>query len=359
MKLYYSKILLFALALNILLTSYYAHNKNKPSITSHHTPRYTSRVLSECDTESSIYDNDKEINSVKEIFERQASQRLREYDERLQEKRQKRKQQRDKNIQKIIQKDKREKSLAERIEKGCLMCGCGLGSVAGSVGLFGGIIINIWKPGALKAAIAAAIAKRAGEISAAAEAARILAGKNAVISGLKQMGISTLGGKDLGSYFTTNTYTDVASITQAVYNQYKQTCNGYSLGKLVSHFRDPNPNIRFCQSVLNPTYAVSKTKKGISDIAVMKTAVQTMVSDAEVSAKAAAQAAEVAEKAKAIKTSTEAIEAASTELYGAIGYSILAILIIVLIMIIIYLILRYRRKKKMKKKAQYTKLLNE
>ncbi|KOB86421.1 hypothetical protein PFDG_02075, partial [Plasmodium falciparum Dd2] len=62
MKLHCSKILLFALALNILLTSYYAHNKNKPSITSHHTPRYTSRVLSECDTESSIYDNDEEIN---------------------------------------------------------------------------------------------------------------------------------------------------------------------------------------------------------------------------------------------------------------------------------------------------------
>ncbi|CDO61851.1 rifin, partial [Plasmodium reichenowi] len=54
-----------------------------------------------------------------------------------------------------------------------------------------------------------------------------------------------------------------------------------------------------------------------------------------------------------------AIDAASTQLYTTIGYSILAILIIVLIMMIIYLILRYRRKKKMKKKLQYIKLLTE
>ncbi|EUR74242.1 hypothetical protein PFBG_01598 [Plasmodium falciparum 7G8] len=47
MKLHYSKILLFSIPLNILVTSSHAHNKNKPSITSHHTPRYTSRVLSE------------------------------------------------------------------------------------------------------------------------------------------------------------------------------------------------------------------------------------------------------------------------------------------------------------------------
>ncbi|ETW32019.1 hypothetical protein PFFCH_00545 [Plasmodium falciparum FCH/4] len=81
MKLHYTKLLLFFFTLNILLTSYHAHNKNKPSITPHHTRSTTSRLLSEYDTESSIYDSDDEIDSVKEIFERQASQRLREYDE--------------------------------------------------------------------------------------------------------------------------------------------------------------------------------------------------------------------------------------------------------------------------------------
>ncbi|CDO61960.1 rifin, partial [Plasmodium reichenowi] len=164
-----------------------AHSKNKPSITSHHTPRYTSRVLSECDTESSICDKDEDMESVKEIFERQTSQRFEEYEERMKEKRQKRKEQRDKNIQKIIKKDRMEKKLAEKIEKGCLMCGCGLGSVAGSVGLFGGIIINIWKPAALAAAIKAALEEGAAYISDAGAKAGIQAGNNAVIAGLKRM----------------------------------------------------------------------------------------------------------------------------------------------------------------------------
>ncbi|ETW39109.1 hypothetical protein PFTANZ_00171, partial [Plasmodium falciparum Tanzania (2000708)] len=137
MKLHYTKILLFFFPLNILLTSYHAHNKNKPSITPHHTRTTTSRLLSEYDTESSIYDSDEEINSVKEIFERQTSRRFEEYEERMITQRQKYKEQRDKDIQKIILKDKMEKNLAKKIEKGCLRCGCGLGSVAGSIGLFG------------------------------------------------------------------------------------------------------------------------------------------------------------------------------------------------------------------------------
>ncbi|ETW39110.1 hypothetical protein PFTANZ_00172 [Plasmodium falciparum Tanzania (2000708)] len=137
MKLHYSKILLFLLPLNILLTLHQVHSKNKPYMTQRLTQ--TNRSLCESDTESSIYDNDEEINSVKEIFERQMSQRFEEYEERMITQRQKRKEQRDKNIQKIIHKDKMEKNVEEKIEKGCLMCGCGLGSVAGSVGLFGGI----------------------------------------------------------------------------------------------------------------------------------------------------------------------------------------------------------------------------
>nr|SPJ13211.1 rifin PIR protein,putative [Plasmodium sp. DRC-Itaito] len=96
-------------------------------------------MLSECDIESSNYDNDTEMKSVKENFDRRTSQRLRKYNERMQDKRQKRKEQRDKNIQKIIEEDKREKSLAEKVEKGCLRCGCALGGVAASVGVFGGL----------------------------------------------------------------------------------------------------------------------------------------------------------------------------------------------------------------------------
>nr|SPJ13421.1 rifin PIR protein,putative [Plasmodium sp. DRC-Itaito] len=156
MKLYCSKILLFFLTLNILVTSYQVYNKNKPYIAPRHIPIYTSRVLSEKDIPSSIYDKDADIKSVKEKFDRQTSQRFEEYKERLKGKRQKRKEERDKNIQTIIEKDKREKSLAEKIEKGCLRCGCALGGVAASVGVFGGLGVYGSKSAAWAAITAAA-----------------------------------------------------------------------------------------------------------------------------------------------------------------------------------------------------------
>ncbi|SOV83709.1 PIR protein [Plasmodium reichenowi] len=360
MKLHYTKILLFALALNMLLTSYHVYSKNKPSITSHHTPRYTSRVLSECDTESSIYDSDEEINSVKEIFERQTSQRFEEYQERMKEKRQKRKEQRDKNIQKIIHKDKMEKNLEEKIEKGCLMCGCGLGSVAGSVGLFGGIIINIWKPGALKTAIAEALEANHAMISATAEAAGDVVGAAKVIQLVKStFSVDNVGATVLKSFINPENYTNASVITKAVHKQYLEKCISVSSGRLLSPFGDANRNIPICSSVWQQTQAVSQRGQNISPIDGIRTAVETIVSEANGVAKAAAEAAEVAEKGTIKLAQEKAIEATSTQLYSAIGYSIIAILIIVLIMIIIYLVLRYRRKKKMKKKAQYTKLLNE
>ncbi|SOS77275.1 PIR protein [Plasmodium sp. gorilla clade G1] len=359
MKLQYTKILLFFFPLNILLTSYHAHNKNKPSITPHHTRTTTSRLLSEYDTESSIYDSDEEINSVKEIFERQTSRRFEEYEERMITQRQKYKEQRDKDIQKIIHKDKMEKNLADKIEKGCLRCGCGLGSVAGSIGLFGAVAINIWKPAALEAAIKAGLDAAAIDISATAEAARILAGKEAVIEGLKKIGISTLGGKDLGNYFATTPYKNVASIVQAVSEQNIKTCRFGSLKEGFIPVGDGSRDTLFCQSVWKQTSAVSRSGEHISGIDVIQRTVQNIVTKAEGPANTAAKIAEAIETAKIKAAEEKTIEAASTQLYGAIGYSILAILIIVLIMLIIYLILRYRRKKKMKKKAQYTKLLNE
>ncbi|EWC73408.1 surface antigen [Plasmodium falciparum UGT5.1] len=82
MKLYYSKILLFYHPLNILVSSSYENNKNKPYITQH-TPIIISRMLSECNIHKSIYDNDEDMKSVKENFDRQASQRFEEYEERM------------------------------------------------------------------------------------------------------------------------------------------------------------------------------------------------------------------------------------------------------------------------------------
>ncbi|ETW45875.1 hypothetical protein PFMALIP_06057 [Plasmodium falciparum MaliPS096_E11] len=359
MKLHYTKLLLFFFTLNILLTSYHAHNKNKPSITPHHTRSTTSRLLSEYDTESSIYDSDDEIDSVKEIFERQTSRRFEEYEERMITQRQKYKEQRDKDIQKIILKDKMEKNLAEKIEKGCLMCGCGLGSVAGSIGLFGAVAINIWKPAALDAAITAALNANAVKIAAAANAAGEVIGKALVIAELQKMGISTLKGQTLKSFFRTISYKNVSSIAQAVYEQHYETCADYSLWSVRFPSSAAKHDFLFCQSVSNQIPSVSQPKQYISRIDVVQKTVQNIVTKAEGVAADASAVKSAELTAEITKEQTTAINTIFMSKQTAIIASVVAILIIVLIMVIIYLILRYRRKKKMKKKAQYTKLLNE
>ncbi|SOS81852.1 PIR protein, putative [Plasmodium sp.] len=356
MKLHYTKILLFFFPLKILLTSYHAHNKNKPSITPNHTRSITSRLLSEYDTESSIYDSDEEINSVKEIFERQMSQRFEEYEERMIIQRQKYKEQRDKDIQKIIHKDKMEKNLAEKIEKGCLRCGCGLGGVAGSIGLFGAVAINLWKPGALDAAIAKAIAEGTADIEAAANAAGAAEITKLIKSTFQ---VQNIAGQTFESFFTATSYKNVASITQAVYEQHFNTCAYDSSGKVVYLYGDGNLHIPICRSVWQQTSTVLTTKKGFSTREVIEQTVENIATKAEGPANAVAEIAR--------ENATNAIKAQQTDLINtifmskqtAIIASVVAILVIVLVMIIIYLVLRYRRKKKMKKKAQYTKLLNE
>ncbi|SPJ08245.1 rifin PIR protein,putative [Plasmodium sp. DRC-Itaito] len=357
MKLHYIKILLFVIPLNILLTSYHAHNKNKPSITRHHTTTTTSRVLSEKDIQSSNYDNDADMKSVKENFNRQTSQRFEEYEERMKDKRQKYKQQRDKNIQKIIEKDKREKSLAEKIEKGCLRCGCGLGGVAASVGLFGGLGIYGWKSAATAAAIEEAMVEGLAISKGAGDAAVIEVGKNAVIAGItKEFGVLTLEGQALVSFINPENYTNVANITQAVYKQYQSTCIFDTSG---SGARET-----FCTLMTKKFVAAKKIPEmlqgnAVSHMKVIRTAVGTIVSNAE---NAAERAADAASKKATTALTTEkisVIDSISSSCQTAVIASVVALLIIVLVMIIIYLVLRYRRKKKMNKKAEYTELLNQ
>ncbi|EWC73420.1 surface antigen [Plasmodium falciparum UGT5.1] len=340
MKLHCSKILLFLLPLNILVTSLSnVHNKNKPYITQH-TPTTTSRLLSEKDTQSLNYDNDAEMKSMKEIFNRQTSQRFEEYEERIQEKRQKRKEQRDKNIQKIIEKDKMEKSLAEKVEKGCLRCGCGLGGVAASVGLFGGLGIYGWKT----AATATAMAEGAVKSVAAAEAARIAAGIKAVISGIeREFSVSTVGVQGLQSLFTAQNYNNVINIARAINSEYKaSSC-------LIS---GPVTDKSICPWVMRNF--VSQGNSG-STYKSIEIGVTSIVSKAETVAETAAKKA----TEEAIKASTDAVESAYAACQTAIIASVVAILVIVLVMVIIFLILRYRRKKKLNEKQQYTKLLNQ
>ncbi|SOV80421.1 rifin PIR protein, putative [Plasmodium reichenowi] len=318
MKLHYSNILLFALPLTILLTSLSnVYSKNKPYITQRLIPIYTSRGLSECDTESSIYDKDEEMKSVKEILERQTSQRFEEYEERMKEKRQKRKEERDKNIQKIIEKDKMEKNLAEKIEKGCLKCGCGLGGGVLPVwGLVSGLWYATWSQYVTKTAIQKGIEK----------------GIEEAIKGVKtKFSLQTLGGQPLADVITSETYNRPMFFVRKIYGEYNTMCEN---GTRISNV--------FCTSI--------EQSCGNDHSKILPSITQSV-------SKVAADADNVAKTVEAKELAK--ITAESSHMYSAIGYSVLAILIIVLVMIIIYLILRYRRKKKMNKKAQYTKLLNQ
>ncbi|ETW44413.1 hypothetical protein PFNF135_00980 [Plasmodium falciparum NF135/5.C10] len=309
MKLHNIKIL-FSFSLNILV-----NNKNKPYITPH-TSAITSRVLNECDLYMPNYDKDADMKSVKENFDRQSSRRFEEYEERIQEKRRKCKEQCDKDIQEIILKDKIDKSLAEKVEQGCLKCGCGLGGVAACVGIFGAIAVNEVK----KAALVAAAQKGIEEgIKVAIEEL----GKLYVLSQFK---LIDWGARINGTNFLEPN--NLSSIVSEIYY-------------MCSDVEDAKGTL-FCRAM----DGLDNTPNNFA----LKTITQ--------------EAAKVAGAAGKIAKSTEEAEitlanAESSYLYSAIGYSVTAILIIVLVMIIIYFILRYRRKKKMNKKAQYTKLLNQ
>ncbi|SPJ11205.1 rifin PIR protein,putative [Plasmodium sp. DRC-Itaito] len=343
MKLHCSNILLLFLPLNILVTSYHVNTNRKTYITPHHTRISTSRVLSEGDTQSSNYDNNPQMKSVMQQFVARTSQRFEEYKERLKDKRQKRKEQRDKNVQDIIEKDKREKSLEQKIEKVCLKCGCALGGVAASVGIFGTVTVNELT----KAAITAAeiTAKGAAEKIGAAKGAAAF--KSEVIAGLEEIGVSIQGVPQLETLFNVNIYPNASSIARTISIEYKaDSCI----------FGGPGAREPFC-SWVNEIFGAAKKIPGnqVSANKVVETHVSELVTNALTHA---GEAADTATK-EYIKDSTLAAQSTYASSQTAIIASVVAIVIIALVMIIIYLVLRYRQKKKMKKKAQYTKLLNQ
>ncbi|CZT98253.1 rifin [Plasmodium falciparum NF54] len=339
MKLHYSNILLFFFPLNILVTSYHVYNKNKIYITPHHTTTTTLRMLSEYGVHTSIYKNDENMKSLKENFDRQTSQRFEEYEQRMIRKRKKYKEQCDKDIQKIIEKDKMDKSLAEKVETGCLKYGCGLGGVAGSVGLFGGFGIYGWKTAALAASKNAAVA----EATAKGVAKAIDLVKST-------FDVQNIAGQPLETVLNVINYTDVSNIYHLIYSQYKTTCISTSSTPVTG-----GPET-FCISIWNKSLSgLGSNVVFVEETKVIEATVKTIVSSAE---KVAGEALEKATEG-VIKTSTATIESTYASCQIAIIASVVALLIIALVMIIIYLVLRYRRKKKMNKKAHYTKLLNQ
>ncbi|SOS77880.1 PIR protein, putative [Plasmodium sp. gorilla clade G1] len=347
MKLHYTNILLFSIPLNILMSSSYENNKNKPYITTH-TPTTTSRVLIECNIYMPNYDNDPDMKSVKENFHKLTEQRFHEYDKRMIKNRQKRKEKCDKEIQKIILKDKMEKSLVEKVEKYCLKCGCGLGVVATSVGVLGTAVVNELKTVAMDAAIGAAIAGgeaegvAAGDIAGAAEVIRLIK---------KKLGIERLAFGTLDKIIDANTYNNSELISGSIYYQYSVTC------KLGSP--PPGADTSICDALgvagLGEENALGVNLTTLDGI---RTSVEVMVSDAEGVAKVFTNSATEKAIATLIPKNMGAVNTTYASCQIAIIASIVAIVVIALIMLIIYLILRYRRKKKMNKKQQYTKLLN-
>ncbi|ETW57688.1 hypothetical protein PFUGPA_00138 [Plasmodium falciparum Palo Alto/Uganda] len=349
MKIHYINILLFELPLNILI-----YNQRNHKSTTHHTPKIpTARLLCECDIYTSIYDNDPQMKEVMENFIKQTQPRFEEYDERMKTTRQKCKDKCDKEIQKIILKDKLEKqmeeqlttletkigtddiptcicekSLADKVEKGCLRCAQNLGGiVAPSSGVLGGIgegAISVLQPLALVAAKEEALAE--------ATSLATKAGVKAVVAELKAL--ITKWGKgalDLSPIVNESNFNCGSALVETAQNLFGQAC------KVPGSTSDSS----FCNSTIyieKSEYYVGKFGKIGSD-----------AYDATYTSKIAEFEA----------TKVGAVNTTYAGYQTIIIASIVAIVVIVLIMVIIYKILRYRRKKKMKKKLQYIKLLEE
>ncbi|SOS81723.1 PIR protein, putative [Plasmodium sp.] len=372
MKFHYINILLFAVPLNILV-----HNQRNHKKTILHTPKTkptkTHRTLFECELYApSNYENDPEMKEVVENFNRQMSERFREYDERIEDKKKQCKEQCDKDIQKIILKDKIEKqlsqqfctlqtnidtndipicicekSVADKVEKKCLRCTQNWGGlVAPSSGVLGGIAelaINVWKTNAIAAAITAA--EKSGAAEGAAKGAA--AGVSKLIELIKlKLGVQNIVGQELGLFFTAENYNKVPLITGSVNTQYSMTCLPTSPVADITN--------SMCTTV---TQQVLALEHGASTHEFIGESVKNFVAEATKLAESTKTQVTSATTNKIITEQSGVIEGIYNGCHTAIITSIIAILIIVLIMVIIYFILSYLRKKKMKKKLQYIKLL--
>ncbi|SOS81800.1 PIR protein, putative [Plasmodium sp.] len=367
MKVHYINILLFAVPLNIM-----ANTHKKPSITPRHIQ--TTRLLCECELFApQNYDNDPEMKRVMQKFHDRTTQRFQEYDESLQEKRQVCKNTCDKEIQKIILKDKIEKelsekfsalhmdiqsddiptcicekSLADKVEKGCLRCGSILGAAMPEVASIGATALYTLCQWQTKA-IATAIGKALDESAAQGLAAGIQAGKEVAIKSLKLLGVEQFWPGMSSEILKMSHYNEVANLTAVIYEHKYNACKDAMVA-----FLDKCDTLDINFGVFTPdaNYAVLP-RKALPDV------LNGIVSNAKTTAKAVAEAKSTKIAAEIAEKQTAVINATYTSWQIAITASVIAIVVIVLIMVIIYLVLRYRRKKKMKKKLQYIKLLEE
>ncbi|ETW19854.1 hypothetical protein PFFVO_01240 [Plasmodium falciparum Vietnam Oak-Knoll (FVO)] len=367
MKVHYTNILLFAVPLNILVNTH-----KKPSITPRHIQ--TTRLLCECELYTSNYDNDPEMKCVMQQFHDRTTQRFQEYDEKLQEKRQICKDTCDKEIQKIILKDKIEKeltekfsvlhtdiqsdgiptcicekSLAHKVEKGCLRCGSILGAAMPEVASIGATALYTlcqWQTKAIAAATEYALAEGAAQ----GLAAGIQAGKEVAIKSLKLLGVEEFWTGMSSEILKMSHYNEVANLTAVIHPLKYNACKDATY--------DIFENI--CQQFdIKIGVLTAGGKNAVVPGEALPKVLNRIVSKADTTAKAVTETESTRIAAEITEQQTAVINATYSSWQIAITASVIAIVIIVLIMVIIYLILRYRRKKKMKKKLQYIKLLEE
>ncbi|CAD51690.1 rifin [Plasmodium falciparum NF54] len=343
MKIHYTNILLFPLKLNILVNTH-----KKPHTTARHTQKIpTTRSLSECELYAPVnYYSDPQMKEVMDNFNKQTQQRFHEYDERMKTTRQKCKDRCDKEIQKIILKDKLEKeltekfatlqtdiqsdaiptcicekSLADKVEKGCLRCAQNLGGVAPGWGLLSGFDYVTWSQ--YISGIAAKAAADAG----------LKAGVKVGLVNVVKIVRNTLGSAgevppmDWEKLIIFGNFSDGVTL-HAIFKNLDNMMNGYLDSRKYSQFSMVVQKFAGNFKPITAKYSkeVAEVTKAVADA---KTGVLTKAGNA------------------------------TSSLSTGITASIIAIVVIVLIMVIIYLVLRYRRKKKMKKKLQYIKLLEE
>ncbi|ETW45947.1 hypothetical protein PFMALIP_05990, partial [Plasmodium falciparum MaliPS096_E11] len=196
-------------------------------------------------------------------------------------------------------------------------------TVAPTVGLIGAVAVNAWKPKALELAIEEALKAGATEIAAAANAAGKAAGLDAVIEGIKDVFITDkLTTKTLQSFFNSKPYTDVSNVIDIITRNKAAFC-------AVQVTLDTD----MCTQInINLGTMLENGRSVLTDRTAISQKAQEIVTQGTKAAEATK--AQVAADGKlAIETTQQkVIEAASYNLYSAIGYSILAILIIVLIM---------------------------
>ncbi|ETW27001.1 hypothetical protein PFFCH_05577 [Plasmodium falciparum FCH/4] len=229
MKIHYINILLFVIPLNILINDQRNHKSTTP-----HTPKIpTTRLLCECDIYTSIYDNDPQMKAVMENYNRQTSDRFKEYDERMKTTRQKCKEQCDKEIQKIVLKDKIdkeltekfatlqtdiqsdsiptcicEKSMADKTEKFCLNCSKNMGAIAPWWGLVCGVGYAGWSH-----YVPIAVAKAAMD-----------AGMNVIIHFLEGLGVKKLIPEICEKISSTGQYANIINFSSIISTEFEASC---------------------------------------------------------------------------------------------------------------------------------------